>query len=63
MHHPPPVHLRGAHVAAIALAFALPFNALAAEPTPDPPEPYLIGTVSAGIAAVTPALSSRAAPG
>ena len=45
-------HLRGL-ASAIALAVALPFNALAAEPTPDPPEPYLIGTVATGVAAVT----------
>jgi hypothetical protein len=35
-------------IVAIALALALPFNALAAEPTPDPPEPYLTGTVGVG---------------
>ncbi|HKU87927.1 MAG TPA: hypothetical protein VJV77_16445 [Casimicrobiaceae bacterium] len=34
--------------AAVALAVALPFNALAAEPTPDPPEPHLTGTVGVG---------------
>ena len=62
MHRRRVLDLRGAIAAAIALAFALPFNALAAEPTPDPPEPYLIGTVAAGIAAVKPAISSRAAP-
>jgi len=62
MHHRRPFRLRGPTAAAIALAVALPFNALAAEPTPDPPEPYLIGTVSAGIAVSTPAISSREAP-
>jgi len=62
MRHRRPVHLRrGAIAAAIALAVALPFNALAAEPTPDPPEPYLMGTVSAGIAAVKPAATARVA--
>jgi hypothetical protein len=40
--------LRGGIATAIALAVALPFNALAAEPTPDPPEPYLTGTVGVG---------------
>jgi|KBSMisStandDraft_5_1062788.scaffolds.fasta_scaffold1913149_1 hypothetical protein len=54
-------HLRGL-ASAIALAVALPFNALAAEPTPDPPEPYLIGTVATGVAAVMPGPSSLAAP-
>ena len=43
----PHFHLRGG-VAALALAVALPFNALAAEPTPDPPEPYLTGTIGVG---------------
>jgi len=62
MQHHRSVHLRGAIAAAIALAVALPFNVLAAEPTPDPPEPHLIGTVSAGIAVAAPAISSRAAP-
>ena len=48
MHHRRHFHLRGGIAAAIALAVALPFNAPAAEPTPDPPEPYLTGTVGVG---------------
>ena len=44
--------LRRSAVAATVLAIALPFNAIAAEPTPDPPEPYLTGT--AGVGGVTP---------
>ena len=48
MHHRRHFHLRGGIAAAIVLAVALPFNALAAEPTPDPPEPYLIGTAGVG---------------
>ena len=59
MHHRRPVQLRGALVAAIALAVALPFNALAAEPTPDPPEPYLTGTV--GVGGATPSVGGAAA--
>ena len=52
MHHRRPVHLRGPITAAIALVLALPFNALAAEPTPDPPEPHLVGTIATGIVGV-----------
>ena len=48
MHHRRYFVLRGGIAAAFALAVALPFNALAAEPTPDPPEPYLTGTVGVG---------------
>ena len=50
--------LRGVVASAIALAVVLPFNALAAEPTPDPPEPYLIGTVvmTATAAPISPAV-------
>ena len=61
MHHRRHFYLRGGIAAALALAVALPFNALAAEPTPDPPEPHLIGTVASGVAA-TPGPSSPAAP-
>ena len=46
MPHRRHVQLRGVVASAIALAVVLPFNAPAAEPTPDPPEPYLIGTVA-----------------
>ena len=49
-------------IAATALAVALPFNALAAEPTPDPPEPYLIGTVATVTATATPIPTRPAAP-
>ena len=72
MRHPGLFHLRGG-IAAIALAVALPFNALAAEPTPDPPEPYLTGTISVGgatslvgganaVTGVLPYLTSPGAP-
>ena len=43
-------------IAAIALAIALPFNALASEPTPDPPEPHLtsgVGGATASVGGVT----------
>jgi hypothetical protein len=58
MHHRRPVQSRGPITAAIALAVALPFNVLAAEPTPDPPEPYLVGVP--GSAAATLALPGTA---
>ena len=56
MRHPGHFLLRGS-VAAMALAVALPLNALAAEPTPDPPEPHLIGTLAdevLGVGGATP---------
>jgi hypothetical protein len=52
MHQRRPDQSRGPITAAIALAVALPFNVLAAEPTPDPPEPHLIGTIATGIVGV-----------
>lgn len=52
--------LRRSAVAATVLAIALPFNAIAAEPTPDPPEPYLTGT--AGVGGVTPDATADTSP-
>jgi hypothetical protein len=33
----------GLRLAAIGFSVALPFNASASDPTPDPPEPYAVG--------------------
>jgi hypothetical protein len=46
-------------LAAIGLAVALPFNANASDPTPDPPEPYAVGGPE--VIAVSPAISTAEA--
>lgn len=43
-------------VAAIGFAVALPFNASASDPTPDPPEPYAVGAPEAVV--LSPAIST-----
>ena len=48
---------RGAlRLAAVAFAVALPFNARASDPTPDPPEPYAVGAPE--VVVPSPAIST-----